>query len=87
MGSSHLPRRINSLRRRVQTRLRSCLAAAYSAEVAFGYEGRACVSPLFFRSELIFRKGSGKKTAERGREKPGRAPLERNRFHVGQKLF
>jgi hypothetical protein len=33
--------------KRVQTRLRSYLAAAYSAEVAFGYEGRAGVSPLF----------------------------------------
>jgi len=27
----------------------SGLAAAYSAEVAFGYEGRACVSPHFLR--------------------------------------
>jgi hypothetical protein len=43
----HPPQRSIRLRKRVQTRLRSCLAAAYSAEVAFGYEGRACVSPHF----------------------------------------
>jgi len=34
-------------RKTVRTPLRSCLAAAYSAKVAFGYEGRASVSPLF----------------------------------------
>jgi len=51
LRARHPRRRIIRLRKRVQTRLRSYLAAAYSAEVAFGYEGRACVSPHFLRRE------------------------------------
>jgi hypothetical protein len=47
------------IRKGVQTRLRSYLAAAYSAEVAFGYEGRACVSPHFLRTTTIRRRTVG----------------------------
>jgi len=43
-------------------------AAAYSAEVAFGYEGRACVSPRFLIESRI-------DNATAGRGRPGLSPV------------